>query len=115
MYFIYAIYRENSFDSLQTRASVEHFWKNLPDTIDVIPKLAEDFSRILYIGYNEMLSVDLWRQSGTYWRCKSRYSSVLWTRMNSGFEDISILNEMIEKYGEVGNATKTPNTFLVTK
>jgi kynurenine 3-monooxygenase len=30
----------------------------------------------------------------------SHYSSLLWTRNEFCFEDISILNEMIEKYGD---------------
>ncbi|MFV8352360.1 FAD-dependent oxidoreductase [Flavobacterium sp. XS2P14] len=94
---------ENSFDSLQTRASVEVFFeKNLPDTIDVIPKLAEDFfknptstlvtmkcypwtyeDKVALIGDASHAIVPFYGQG-----------------MNSGFEDISILNEMIEKYGD---------------
>lgn len=94
---------ENSFDSLQTRASVEAFFeKNLPDTIDVIPKLAEDFfknptstlvtmkcypwtyeDKVALIGDASHAIVPFYGQG-----------------MNSGFEDISILNEMIEKYGD---------------
>ncbi len=94
---------ENSFESLQTRASVEIFFeKNLPDTIDVIPKLAEDFfknptstlvtmkcypwtyeDKVALIGDASHAIVPFYGQG-----------------MNSGFEDISILNEMIEKYGD---------------
>ena len=94
---------ENSFHSLQTRASVEAFFeKNLPDTIDVIPKLAEDFfknptstlvtmkcypwtyeDKVALIGDASHAIVPFYGQG-----------------MNSGFEDISILNEMIEKYGD---------------
>ncbi len=94
---------ENSFDSLQTRASVEEFFeKNLPDTIDVIPKLAEDFfknptstlvtmkcypwtyeDKVALIGDASHAIVPFYGQG-----------------MNSGFEDITILNEMIEKYGD---------------
>jgi len=94
---------ENSFDSLQTRASVEAFFeKNLPDTIDVIPKLAEDFfknptstlvtmkcypwtyeDKVALIGDASHAIVPFYGQG-----------------MNSGFEDISILNEMIKKFGD---------------
>lgn len=94
---------ENSFESLQSRAEVEAFFeKNLPDTIDVIPKLAEDFfknptstlvtmkcypwtyeDKVALIGDASHAIVPFYGQG-----------------MNSGFEDISILNEMIEKYGD---------------
>ncbi|OAB25080.1 kynurenine 3-monooxygenase [Flavobacterium fryxellicola] len=94
---------ENSFDSLKTIASVEAFFeKNLPDTIDVIPKLAEDFfknptstlvtmkcypwtyeDKVALIGDASHAIVPFYGQG-----------------MNSGFEDIFILNEMIEKYDD---------------
>lgn len=94
---------ENSFESLKTIAEVEAFFeKNLPDTIDVIPKLAEDFfknptstlvtmkcypwtyqDKIALIGDASHAIVPFYGQG-----------------MNSGFEDISILNEMIQEYGD---------------
>ncbi|MGK4566025.1 FAD-dependent oxidoreductase [Flavobacterium sp. 3HN19-14] len=94
---------ENSFASLKERKDVEAFFeKNLPDTIDVIPELAEDFfknptstlvtmkcfpwtyeDKIALIGDACHAIVPFYGQG-----------------MNAGFEDITILYEMIEKYGD---------------
>lgn len=94
---------ENSFASLKDHKEVEAFFiKNLPDTIDVIPKLTEDFfknptstlvtmkcypwtyeDKIALIGDASHAIVPFYGQG-----------------MNSGFEDISILHEMMEKYGD---------------
>ena len=94
---------ENSFESLKNRKLVEDFFeKNLPDTIDVIPKLAEDFfknptstlvtmkcfpwtykDKVALIGDASHAIVPFYGQG-----------------MNAGFEDISVLYEMIEKYGD---------------
>lgn len=94
---------ENSFASLTNRTEVEAFFtKNLPDTIDVIPKLTEDFfknptstlvtmkcfpwtfeDKVALIGDACHAIVPFYGQG-----------------MNAGFEDITILNEMIEKYGD---------------
>jgi kynurenine 3-monooxygenase len=93
---------ENSFESLKTIDDVTSFFtKNLPDTIDVIPKLAEDFfknptstlvtmkcfpwtfeDKIALIGDACHAIVPFYGQG-----------------MNSGFEDITVLNEMMIKYG----------------
>jgi kynurenine 3-monooxygenase len=92
---------ENSFQSLKTIADVETFFiKNLPDTIDVIPNLTEDFfknptstlvtmkcfpwtflDKIALIGDAAHAIVPFYGQG-----------------MNAGFEDITILNELIEKH-----------------
>ena len=94
---------ENSFTSLKNIDSVVSFFeKNLPDTIDVIPKLAEDFfknptstlvtmkcfpwtykDKVALIGDASHAIVPFYGQG-----------------MNAGFEDITVLNEMIEKYGD---------------
>jgi kynurenine 3-monooxygenase len=93
----------NSLASLKKRADVEQFFeKNLPDTIDVIPDLAEDFfknptstlvtmkcfpwtfeDKIALIGDACHAIVPFYGQG-----------------MNAGFEDISVLYEMMEKYGD---------------
>ena len=92
---------ENSFSSLKTHHEVETFFeKNLPDTIEVIPNLTEDFfknptstlvtmkcfpwtfeDKIALIGDACHAIVPFYGQG-----------------MNAGFEDISILNELILKY-----------------
>jgi kynurenine 3-monooxygenase len=93
----------NSLASLKKRADVEQFFeKNLPDTINVIPDLAEDFfknptstlvtmkcfpwtfeDKIALIGDACHAIVPFYGQG-----------------MNAGFEDISVLYEMMEKYGD---------------
>ncbi|HEX8268355.1 MAG TPA: NAD(P)/FAD-dependent oxidoreductase [Flavobacterium sp.] len=94
---------ENSFASLTDRRSVEDFFiKNLPDTIDVIPKLTEDFfknptstlvtmkcfpwtyeDKIALIGDACHAIVPFYGQG-----------------MNAGFEDISVLNQLMEQFGD---------------
>jgi kynurenine 3-monooxygenase len=94
---------ENSFASLEDRRDVALFFeKNFPDSIEVIPNLTEDFfknptstmvtmkcypwtyeDKIALVGDSSHAIVPFYGQG-----------------MNSGFEDISILNEMMEKYGD---------------
>ncbi len=94
---------ENSFDSLKDVSDVTAFFeKNFPDSIDVIPMLAEDFfknptstlvtmkcfpwtydDKVALIGDACHAIVPFYGQG-----------------MNAGFEDISVLYEMIEKYGD---------------
>lgn len=94
---------ENSFAVLENRKDVELFFeKNFPDSIDVIPKLAEDFfknptstlvtmkcypwtyeDKVALIGDACHAIVPFYGQG-----------------MNAGFEDISVLYEMMEEYGD---------------
>lgn len=94
---------ENSFDSLKEVKDVESFFeKNFPDSIEVIPMLTEDFfknptstlvtmkcfpwtyeNKVALIGDACHAIVPFYGQG-----------------MNAGFEDISVLYEMIEKYGD---------------
>ncbi|UQD55983.1 NAD(P)/FAD-dependent oxidoreductase [Flavobacterium sp. K5-23] len=94
---------ENSFSSLTERKDVEVFFeKNFPDSIEVIPNLAEDFfknptstlvtmkcfpwtyeDKVALIGDACHAIVPFYGQG-----------------MNAGFEDISYLYEMMEKYGD---------------
>jgi kynurenine 3-monooxygenase len=94
---------ENSLEQLKDIKLVEEFFaKNFPDSIDVIPKLAEDFfknptstlvtmkcfpwtyeDKIALIGDACHAIVPFYGQG-----------------MNAGFEDISILNEMMQRYGD---------------
>jgi len=94
---------ENSFASLTDRQLVEDFFaKNFPDSIDVIPMLAEDFfknptstlvtmkcfpwtfeNKVALIGDACHAIVPFYGQG-----------------MNAGFEDITVLNEMMRKYGD---------------
>ncbi len=94
---------EKSLATLKTHKEVEAFFeKNLPDTIDVIPKLTEDFfknptstlvtmkcfpwtyhDKVALIGDACHAIVPFYGQG-----------------MNAGFEDISILYEMMLEYGD---------------
>ena len=94
---------ENSLEQLKDIKLVEEFFaKNFPDSIDVIPKLAEDFfknptstlvtmkcfpwtyeDKIALIGDACHAIVPFYGQG-----------------MNAGFEDISIINEMMQRYGD---------------
>jgi kynurenine 3-monooxygenase len=94
---------ENSFAALPDKKSVETFFeKNFPDSIEVIPKLTEDFfknptstlvtmkcypwtyeDKVALIGDACHAIVPFYGQG-----------------MNAGFEDITVLNELIEKYGD---------------
>jgi kynurenine 3-monooxygenase len=93
----------NSFASLTDRKLVEDFFtKNFPDAMDVIPKLAEDFfknptstlvtmkcypwtfeDKVALIGDACHAIVPFYGQG-----------------MNAGFEDITVLSELIEKHGD---------------
>jgi len=93
---------ENSFASLTDRKKVEDFFeKHLPDTVDVIPNLAEDFfknptstlvtmkcypwtydDKVALIGDACHAIVPFYGQG-----------------MNAGFEDITVLNDFMEQYG----------------
>lgn len=94
---------ENSFASLTNRKQVEDFFeKNLPDTVDVIPNLAEDFfknptstlvtmkcfpwtfeNKVALIGDACHAIVPFYGQG-----------------MNAGFEDITVLHEFMEEFGD---------------
>lgn len=94
---------ENSFDLLKERKEVEAFFeKNFPDSIDVIPKLAEDF-------FNNPTST-LVTMKCYPWTYEDKVALIgdschaivpfYGQGMNAGFEDISILYEIMEKYGD---------------
>lgn len=94
---------ENSFDSLKEQKDVEVFFeKNFPDSIDVIPKLAEDFFKN---PTSTLVTMKCFP-----WTYKDKVALIgdachaivpfYGQGMNAGFEDISVLYEMIEKYGD---------------
>ncbi len=94
---------ENSFDSLTDRKMVAAFFEtNFPDSIDVIPKLAEDFF--------ENPTSTLVTMKCFPWTYEDKVALIgdachaivpfYGQGMNAGFEDITILDEMIRKYGD---------------
>ena len=94
---------ENSFDSLKEQKDVEVFFeKNFPDSIDVIPKLAEDFFKNPTSTLVTMKCFPWTFQDKVALIGDACHAIVPFygQGMNAGFEDISVLYEMIEKYGD---------------
>jgi kynurenine 3-monooxygenase len=94
---------ENSFESLKTEADVRLFFeKHFPAVMDDIPNLIKDF-------FNNPSSalVTMKCYPWTYWNKvalvgDSAHAVVPFygQGMNAGFEDITVLNECMEKYGD---------------
>jgi len=94
---------ENSFASLTDRKKVEEFFAmNFPDSTEVISKLAEDF-------FNNPTST-LVTMKCFPWTYEDKVALIgdachaivpfYGQGMNAGFEDVSVLYEMIEVYGD---------------
>ncbi|HEU4495768.1 MAG TPA: NAD(P)/FAD-dependent oxidoreductase [Flavobacterium sp.] len=93
---------ENSFASLTGRKQVEDFFAlNLPDTIDVIPKLAEDFFKNPTSTLVTMKCFPWTYEDKVALIGDACHAIVPFYGhgMNSGFEDITVLNQCMEKYG----------------
>jgi kynurenine 3-monooxygenase len=93
---------ENSFASLDNRPKVEAFFaENLPDTIDVIPDLAEDFFKNPTSTLVTMKCFP-WTYSDKVALIGDAAHAIVpfyGQGMNAGFEDITILHEMMQQYG----------------
>ena len=94
---------QNSFESLTTRSEVEAFFiKNMPDTLEVIPDLATDFFKN---PTSTLLTMKCYP-----WTFENKIALIgdachamvpfYGQGMNAGFEDITILNQLIEKYAD---------------
>jgi len=92
---------ENSFEKLQTKKDVLRFFKeNFPDTINVMPKLVDDFFKnpTSYLITTKCFP----------WTYKDRVALIgdashaivpfYGHGMNAGFEDVTVLNQMMQKY-----------------
>ncbi len=94
---------DNSFASLVDRDSVERFFEeNFPDSVEVIPELANDFfknptSSLVTMKCFPWTSTDKVALIGDACHAIVPFYG---QGMNAGFEDITILNEMIEAYGD---------------
>ncbi|WP_340202897.1 FAD-dependent oxidoreductase [Ascidiimonas sp. W6] len=94
---------ENSFESLQTETQVQAFFeKHFPSIIEDIPNLIKDF----FTNPTSAL-VTMKCYPWTYWDKvalvgDSAHAIVPFygQGMNAGFEDISVLNEFLEEYGD---------------
>jgi kynurenine 3-monooxygenase len=92
---------ENSFESLKTKQEVEAFFlKNLPDTINVIPKLSEDFFKNPTSTLVTMKCFPWTFEDKTALIGDACHAIVPFYGhgMNAGFEDISVLNELMSQY-----------------
>lgn len=94
---------ENSFASLKDREALEAFFtKHFPSTKDVIPNLAEDFFKN---PTSSLVTMKCYP-----WVYKDKVALIgdachaivpfYGHGMNAGFEDITILGQMMEKYGD---------------
>ena len=93
---------ENSFESLKNEKDVAAFFeKNLPDTIEVIPNLTEDFFRNPTSTLVTMKCFPWTFENKVALIGDACHAIVPFygQGMNAGFEDISVLNEMMQLYG----------------
>jgi kynurenine 3-monooxygenase len=94
---------ENSFDELKNKKDVEVFFeKNFPDSIEVIPKLAEDFFKNPTSTLVTMKCFP-WTYSDKVALIGDACHAIVpfyGQGMNAGFEDISVLFQIMEKYGD---------------
>ena len=94
---------ENSFASLKTNDElVDFFAKNFPDTKEVIPDLVNDFFKNP-TSYLVTMKCFPWTFSDKVALIGDACHAIVpfyGHGMNSGFEDITTLKEMMEKYGD---------------
>lgn len=94
---------ENSFDSLKEKDSLLAFFaKYFPSTVDVITELAEDFFKNPTSALVTMKCYPWTFQDKVALIGDACHAIVPFYGhgMNAGFEDISILSEMMQKYGD---------------
>lgn len=94
---------ENSFEKLQTKDDVMDFFKkNFPDTIAVMPKLVEDFFKNP-TSYLVTMKCFPWTHTDKVALIGDASHAIVpfyGHGMNAGFEDITVLNQMMQKYGD---------------
>ncbi len=94
---------ENSFEQLKDEASlVAFFAKYFPDTKAVIPDLVKDFFKNP-TSYLAIMKCYPWTYENKVALIGDSAHAIVpfyGHGMNAGFEDITILNEMIQKYGD---------------
>ncbi|MFD2891876.1 FAD-dependent oxidoreductase [Flavobacterium chuncheonense] len=94
---------ENSFEQLKDRATlVDFFAQHFPDTKEVIPNLVEDFFKNPK-SYLVTMKCFPWTHNDKVALIGDACHAIVpfyGHGMNAGFEDITILVEMMEKYGD---------------
>lgn len=97
---------ENSFETLKDKDTLEQFFAEyFPSTIDVIPKLVEDFFKNPTSTLVTMKCFPWTFEDKVALIGDACHAIVPFYGhgMNAGFEDITILNEIMEKYGDDWN------------
>ena len=116
---------ENSFASLADRKSVEAFFeRNFPDSIDVIPKLAEDFFKNPTSTLVTMKCYP-WTYSDKIALIGDACHAIVpfyGQGMNAGFEDITVLYELMQQHGDdwqkifsLYEQSRKPNTDAIAE
>lgn len=94
---------ENSFESLKTKEQLVGFFaQHFPDTKEVIPNLVEDFFKNP-TSYLVTMKCFPWTYSDKVALIGDACHAIVpfyGHGMNAGFEDITVLEEMMEKYGD---------------
>jgi kynurenine 3-monooxygenase len=94
---------ENSFEQLKDEKTLVDFFAHyFPDTTEVIPDLVEDFFKNPK-SYLVMMKCFPWTHNDKVALIGDSAHAIVpfyGHGMNAGFEDITILNEMISKYGD---------------
>lgn len=94
---------ENSFENLQTKEQVMEFFKtNFPDTIDVMPHLVEDYFKNP-TSYLVTMKCFPWTYQDKVAIIGDAAHAIVpfyGHGMNAGFEDITVLHQMMERYGD---------------
>lgn len=94
---------ENSFEQLKDEAAlVDFFAEFFPDTKEVIPDLVKDFFKNP-TSYLAIMKCYPWTYGGKVALIGDSAHAIVpfyGQGMNAGFEDITVLSEMIEKYGD---------------
>ncbi len=94
---------ENSFEKLQTKEDVKRFFQEkFPDTLDVMPKLVEDFFKNP-TSYLVTMRCFPWTYKDKVALIGDASHAIVpfyGHGMNAGMEDITVLNQMMQKYGD---------------
>lgn len=94
---------EDSFEKLQTKEDVEAFFNNkFPDAVEIMPNLLEDFFKNP-TSYLVTVKCFPWTYKDKVALIGDASHAIVpfyGHGMNAGFEDVSILDQMMKKYGD---------------
>ncbi|TPN81696.1 FAD-dependent oxidoreductase [Aquimarina algicola] len=117
---------EYSFEKLSDRASVQQFWeKYFPDTLEIMPSLIEDFESNPTSALVTMKCYpwSYWNKVALIGDSAHAIVPFYGQGMNAGFEDISVLDDIIEQLGdedwqaifETYQKSRKPNTDAIAE